>query len=147
VSQETEAIVRRLYQLAEVKDISGFVDAFTEDGVFTDQSIQVAYRGAEIGNTVVNYGKAFPDMHRELFQFYSIENIVVVQLALQGTHQGPLQFPEGTLPATGKRMDAPCCDVFELVDGKIKRFDCYPSGTVVLTQLGVLADLASHLEH
>ena len=31
-------------------------------------------------------------------------------------------------------MNAPCADVFELVDGKIKRFDCYLSGTVVLTQ-------------
>jgi hypothetical protein len=30
------------------------------------------------------------------------------------------------LPPTGNRMYAPCCDVFELVDGKIKRFDCYP---------------------
>jgi hypothetical protein len=26
-------------------------------------------------------------------------------------------------------------DVFELVDGKIKRFDCYPEGSVILTQL------------
>jgi hypothetical protein len=33
--------------------------------------------------------------------------------------------------------------VFELVDGKIKRFDCYPSGTVTLTQLGVLNDLSA----
>lgn len=33
-----------------------------------------------------------------------------------------------------KWMNAPCADVFELVDGKIKRFDCYLSGTVVLTQ-------------
>jgi hypothetical protein len=24
-----------------------------------------------------------------------------------------------TLPPTGKRIDAPCCDVFGLVDGKI----------------------------
>ena len=29
-------------------------------------------------------------------------------------------------PPTGKRTDAPCCDVFELADGKIKRFDRYP---------------------
>jgi hypothetical protein len=38
-------------------------------------------------------------------------------------------------------MDAPCCDVFELVDGKIERFDCYPSGSVIFAQLGVLGDL------
>ena len=35
-------------------------------------------------------------------------------------------------------MDAPCCDAFELVGGKIRRFDCYPSGTIIMAQLGVL---------
>ncbi len=42
---------------------------------------------------------------------------------------------------------APCCGVFELVDGKIKRFDCYPEGTMILTQLGVLGNLGAALEH
>jgi ketosteroid isomerase-like protein len=88
---------------------------------------------------VENYGRAFPDMHRELYQVYVSGDIVVVQLALQGTHNGPLSLGDGTLEPTGNRMDAPCCDVFELEDGKIRRFDCYPSGTVILTQLGVLA--------
>lgn len=86
-------------------------------------------------------------MHRELYQLYVSGNIVVVQLALQGTHLGPLHLPAGTLPPTGKRMDAPCCDVFELVDGKIKRFDCYPEGSVILTQLGVIGNLSAALEH
>jgi len=35
-------------------------------------------------------------------------------------------------------MDAPCCDVFRLKDGKIQSFNCYPSGTVMLAQLGIL---------
>jgi hypothetical protein len=70
----------------------------------------------------------------------------VVQLALQGTHLGPLWLPAGTLPATGKKMDTPCCDVFELVGDKIKRFDCYPEGSVILTQLGVIGDLNAALE-
>jgi ketosteroid isomerase-like protein len=143
VSAENEQTVRKLYDLAEQKDIAGFVAAFTEDGTFTDKSINVTYRGEDIGNTVVNYGTAFPDMHRELYQFYSVDNIVVVQLALQGTHRGPLKMPGGTIAPTGKRMDGPCCDVFELVDGKVQRFDCYPSGTVILTQLGVLDNLSA----
>jgi hypothetical protein len=37
-------------------------------------------------------------------------------------------------------MEAPCCDVFELVDGRIKSFDCYPSLTVIMAQLGVLGE-------
>jgi len=63
-----------------------------------------------------------------------------------GTNLGPLHLPVGTLPPTGKRMDAPCCDVFELVDGKVKRFDCYPEGSVILTQLGVTGNLSAALE-
>lgn len=143
MSAENEKAVRKLYDLAEQKDIEGFVAAFTEDGTFTDKSINVTYRGKDIGDTVVNYGTAFPDMHRELYKFYSVDNIVVVQLALQGTHKGPLKMPGGTIAATGKRMDGPCCDVFELIDGKVLRFDCYPSGTVILTQLGVLDNLSA----
>ena len=147
MSSENEEIIRRAYQHAEDKDIEGWVNSFTRDGTFTDQSIGVLYTGPdELGQTVENYALAFPDMHRELYRFYSTENIVVVQLALQGTHLGPLKMPGGMLKPTGKRMDAPCCDVFELVDGKIKRFDCYPSGTVVLTQLGVLENLSAAFE-
>ena len=58
---------------------------------------------------------------------------IAEDLALHGTHLGPLDLPIGTVRPTGKRMDAPCCDVFELVDGKIKRFDCYPEGSIILT--------------
>jgi hypothetical protein len=86
-------------------------------------------------------------MHRELYKFYVSGEIVVVQLALQGTHTGPLEMPFGAIPATGNRMDAPCCDVFQLKNGKIQRFDCYPSGTVILSQLGVLANLQAVLTH
>jgi hypothetical protein len=49
----------------------------------------------------------------------------------------PLKLPVGTLPPPGTGWTAPCCDVFVLADGKIRRFDCYPEGSVILTQLGV----------
>jgi ketosteroid isomerase-like protein len=99
-------------------------------------STGVTYCGETLGDLVEIYGTAFSDMHRELYRLYTSDDVVVVQLALQGTHDGPLVLPTGTIRPTGRRMDAPCCDVFELVDGKIKRFDCYPSGTVIMAQLG-----------
>jgi|SRR5580693_655186 ketosteroid isomerase-like protein len=134
---DNEQVVRRAYQIAEDKDMTAWVAAFTDDGTFTDESIGVTWSGPdELPVQVENYARAFPDMHRELHQLYVSADIVVVLLALQGTHLGPLHMPAGTLPPTGHRMDAPCCDVFELVDGKIKRFDCYPEGTVILTRLG-----------
>jgi ketosteroid isomerase-like protein len=147
MAPRNEQIVRQAYKIAEDMDMAAWVAAFTEDGTFTDESIGVTWKGpAELPVQVENYHRAFPDMHRELYQVYVSGNIVVVQLALQGTHRGPLNMPGGTLQPTGNRMDAPCCDVFELVDGKIKRFDCYPSGTVILTQLGLIGNLGAALQ-
>jgi ketosteroid isomerase-like protein len=118
----------------------------TDDSTFTDEFIGVTFRGPDgLPEQVENYARAFPDMHRELYQLYVSGNIVVVRLALQATHLGPLRLPAGTLRPTGKRMDAPCCDVFELADGKIKRLVCYPEGSVMLTQLGVIDNLSSAL--
>ena len=143
-----EEFVREAYARAEVRDIPGWVACFNPDGVFVDKSVAVTYRGPnEVGKPVVNYGTAFSDMHRELYDIYvSGDDVVVVELALQGTHDGPLWLPQGTLPPTGKRMDAPCCDVFRLKNGKIQLFDCYPSGTVILGQLGVLGNLDAVLQ-
>jgi len=141
-----EAFIRKAYQIAESQDVTAWVKCFTEDGTFTDESIGITYRGAsELGRTVEIYATAFPDMHRELYRFVSIGDVVVVELALQGAHKGPLQLPLGTIQPTGKRMNAPCCDVFRLKGGKIQSFNCYSSGTVLLTQLGLLQKLGGIL--
>ena len=106
----------------------------------------VTYRGRDLAEPVRNYATAFSNMHRELGRIYTDGNVVVVQLALQGTHDGPLQLPFGELPATGKQMDAPCADVFELDENaKIIRFDCYPEGSIIFAQLGVLTNLETAL--
>ena len=41
---------------------------------------------------------AFPDMHRELDSFYFDDNVVIVELSLNGTHKGDLAMPAGTIP-------------------------------------------------
>jgi len=139
--------VRRAYEIAEARDIQGWIDCFTPNGVFVDNSVQVTYRGpSEVAKPVEYYGAAFSDMHRELYDVYVSGDVVVVQLALQGTHDGALHLPFGMLPATGKSMDAPCCDVFKLKNGKLDRFDCYPEGSVILEQLGVLSNLGAVIE-
>ncbi|OHV47396.1 nuclear transport factor 2 family protein [Pseudofrankia sp. BMG5.36] len=138
---DNEEIIRNAYRIAEAKDTEGWLAAFTPDGTFTDESIGVTYRGQDRTFPLDNYGRAFSDMHRELHQVYVNGDMVIVQLALQGTHDGPLQAGDGIIAPTGNRMDAPCCDVFQLRDGRIERFDCYPSGTVILAQLGVLGAL------
>ncbi|HEX4621402.1 MAG TPA: ester cyclase [Myxococcaceae bacterium] len=141
-STDNEQTIRKGYATAEAMDVHGFVNTFTADGKFTDEAFGNVFTGPkELATMLEIFGKAFPDMHREIHQLYTVDDMVVVELALQGTHNGPLAVPGGFIPPTGKRMNAPCCDVFRLVNGKIKTFNCYWSAATVLAQLGVLGNL------
>jgi hypothetical protein len=144
-----EKFIRSLYAVAETKDSKLFTSMFTEGGYFYDVSAGVKYYGKDIGKTVDIYATAFPDMHRELIDVYvkDDENLVIVELTLNGTHKGPLALPVGTIPATGKVMTTPCCDVFHLENGKVKSFHCYTAGTIMLGQLGVLGNLGAAFSH
>ena len=145
MTNDNVTAVRNAYAVAERKDLEGWITLFTLDGVFIDDSVGVTYRLRALADPVRNYGTAFSNMHREPYQIYVDGNVVIVQRALQGTHDGPLRLPFGEPPPTGKKMDARCCDVFELEHGKIKRFDCYPEGSIIFAQLGVLKNLDAAL--
>jgi predicted ester cyclase len=138
-----EEIIRNLYHAAEVKDIPGFVKMFAAGGYFYDVSAGEKYYDQDIGKTVEIYARAFPDMHREIYNLYMSGDVVIVELSLNGTHRGPLELPVGTIPPTGKEIHAPCCDVFHLVNGKVTSFHCYTAATILLGQLGVLGNLGA----
>jgi len=142
-----EDFVRNAYAVAERKDLEGWRSMFNPDGIFVDESVKITYKNGDWDYPVKNYGTAFADMHRELYDTWSVGNTVFVRLALQGTHTGPLETPLGTIAPTGKKMDAPCADIFELENGKIKKFDCYPEGSIILTQLGVIENLKEAIKH
>ena len=147
-NSKNEKTVRELYRTAEVKDTKSFISLFTDDGYFWDVSAGVKYYGQDIGKTVDIYARAFPDMHRELLQFFvkDDENVVIVELTLQGTHKGPLALPAGDIPPSNNVMNAPCCDVFYLENSKVKAFHCYTAGTIILSQLGVLSNLSAAMK-
>ncbi|MEU2624966.1 nuclear transport factor 2 family protein [Streptomyces sp. NPDC007157] len=121
-------VVRRAYRYAEDVDVTGWVRSFTDDGTFLDNNISHTLRGwNELGWPVQSIARAFPDMHRELDQVHVVGNMVLPWERLDGTFISP----------TGKRQTTPTLDIFELADGKIKRFDSYPEGPVIARQLGL----------
>jgi ketosteroid isomerase-like protein len=144
-----EQLIRRLYQLAEAtsKDTPRFVSLFAGGGYFYDVAAGMKYYGADIGLTVDVYAAAFPDMHRKLDSFYFHENVVIVELSLNGTHKGDLALPAGVIAATGKEIHAPCCDVFHIENGEIVSFHCYVAVPILLGQLDVLMNLGAALKH
>lgn len=146
--QRNEKVIRELYGAAEAvsKNTPHFVEMFGEGGYFYDVSAGKKYYGEEIGYTVDVYATAFPDMHRELAQMYFQDDVVIVELTLNGTHRGNLEIPEGIIPPTNKEMHAPCCDVFHLKDGKVLSFHCYVAVPILLKQLGIFKNLSAAIK-
>ncbi|MCX7318369.1 MAG: ketosteroid isomerase, partial [Hyphomicrobiales bacterium] len=66
-------------------------------------------------------------------------HVVVVELAIRGTHEGDSVLPSGVVAATGRTIDVPCCDVFYLKNGKVVSFHCCNVATVMQQQLGILS--------
>jgi ketosteroid isomerase-like protein len=89
---KNEAAVRNAYAVAERKDLEGWINLFTPDGAFTDNSVGATYRGRALADPVRNYGTAFSNMHRELYRVYADGNVVVVQLALRERRTRRVQY-------------------------------------------------------
>jgi len=146
--QRNAVVIRELYASAEAaaKNTPKFVSMFGDGGYFYDVGAGKKYYGKDLGYVVDLYASAFPDMHRELYNMYFNDDLVVVELSLNGTHRGNLAIPEGVIPPTNKEIHAPCCDVFHLVDGKVVSFHCYVAVSILLGQLGVFKNLSAAIK-
>jgi hypothetical protein len=133
-----EDVVRRLYADAEGGDVDPerIAALFTDEGYMCDMATQTTFRGRDIGDCILGLLNAFPDLHRELLEVRSFDDMVVVELAMRGKHTGPLPQPSGTLDATGRTIDVPSCDVFRLEASRIASFHCYNEASVMRRQLG-----------
>ena len=136
---DNEGIIREIYAAAEGQgtNIEKFVSMFSPEGYMWDMASGMKFRGKAIGNSIASLASAFPDLHRELLKIHVAENVVIVELAIRGTHKGELRLPSGTLAPTGKVIDVPSCDVFHLENGKVISFHCYNEASVMQQQLGV----------
>lgn len=79
------------------------------------------------------YGDAFPDAVMTVKRKVVDGNLAICEMEVNGTHTAPLR----DLPATGKRVRTPICNVLEVRDGLIYREQDYFDLLGMLRQLGV----------
>ncbi|SEL31218.1 nuclear transport factor 2 family protein [Streptacidiphilus jiangxiensis] len=138
------AVVLGAYHDAEGAslNVDDFVNRFTDDGVFNDMVAGQSYRGQALGDVLTNMASIFPDVHRDLRSITVSGDEVSLELAIQGTFEGPAPTPAGTLKPNGARIDVPTADFWYLKDGKITKFDCFVGYTDMYAQMGVNLDWA-----
>ena len=93
----------------------------------------------EVTKAGMGWRDAFPDARGEITNAFSAGEQGVFQITWTGTHKGDLVSPAGTIPATGKRVNVPACQVIQVREGKIAVTDHYFDLMTMLVQLGVTA--------
>jgi len=145
-AQETERLVREQYDAYNARDWARSQANAHPDIVTVMIPTGQEFRGHE-GQVAYLQGwaTAFPDSTVEVTRVIATESTAAVEFRGRGTHTGPLATPMGVIPPTGRRVDFPLCDVWEVRDGKVARTHNYFDVMTMLTQLGVAPPAALDL--
>jgi steroid delta-isomerase-like uncharacterized protein len=82
---------------------------------------------------------AFPDAVGTVTSAVASGNKAALEVTWKGTHTGPLETAEGTLPASGKRQETPAAFFFTFEGDKIKESRHYFDSMTLLKQIGAAA--------
>jgi ketosteroid isomerase-like protein len=119
------------------RDRSGFVACYAEDCELTAPGF------AGIGHQAVTefwdaYMQAFPDNHVVLTTLVGGSPVAVEEGRLEGTHTGPLEGADGSVPPSGHRINAPYVAVHTERAGKLVSSRFYFDQLDLLAQIGAL---------
>jgi predicted ester cyclase len=89
------------------------------------------------------YRTAFPDLRHDVLPHVESDNTIAIELRVSGTHTGPMQMPQGTVPATGKHVVWDSCDYIRVRGGKVHTWHVYHDSVAFLTALGLLPPTAA----
>src|ERR1051325_7409994 len=92
---------------------------------------------AAVKQLLTAYRVAFPDLKHHVKSHVSAGDTIAIELEVTGTHTGPMQTAQGTIPATGKRVTWESCDYVRTKNGRIASWHVYHDPAPFFAALGV----------
>jgi steroid delta-isomerase-like uncharacterized protein len=106
---------------------------FAPDIVYEDCARGLTMKGRdETTGWLRGWKSSFPDATIKQATYLEAGDWTVARFHGQGVNDGPL----GDLPATGKQLDLPCCEVIRWSDGKAVEGAFYYDTATIMVQLG-----------
>ena len=112
----------------------------TDDSVFDDYTNPATMKGPKpIKDWVTGFWTAVPDLAMAKPLQFAVDDYVISETVLTGTHKGPM----GPLKATNKPVSFRSLDVMRLKDGKAAHFDTYGDMAEILVEIGAMPPIAA----
>ena len=136
---EASSVAIELMEAFNKGDFDRMAALCSPDVTYIEKGTNRTAKGVE-GVLQVAHGwkAAFPDIHGTIWASSSSGNSATLEITWTGTNDGPVEMPNGTLPATGKRVEFDDAQIYEIENGLVKTFRNYGDFVTMLTQLGVI---------
>jgi steroid delta-isomerase-like uncharacterized protein len=110
------------------------------DSVYDELGTQRKIEGPEMIVELFKAWKtAYPDAVGTVTSAVASANQAALEVTWKGTHTGPLESAEGTIPASGKRQETPAAFFFTFEGDKVKESRHYFDSLTLLKQIGAAA--------
>ena len=138
-TSDNAAIVHDLFDAFNDHDLDRAAAMVSEDFELVDFAAEgQVFRGPEgLRQWLQIFLHATPDAKVEVTNVVAAGEWVFSEHIGRGTHTGPLVGPAGTIPPTGRRIELPIGELFQLEDDKIALIHAYYDGATMMRQLGV----------
>ncbi len=136
--QDNETLVRTLFDAFNKRDFDLIGTLLDNDIEFVDIPNGKRHHGPEeVKQSMQNTLIGLPDGKVEITNLFVGGDWVCVEYISRGTNTGPFITPTGQLPPTGRKMEMPFCDLYQIKNGKIVVNRTYYDLATMMRQLGL----------
>jgi ketosteroid isomerase-like protein len=131
--------VQEFYDRFGAGDLDGAIELFDPDveSVSPGGTLMGAEAFRGYGQT---FKTAFLDSGMRVLSAIESGDTVAVEGVYTGTHTGTLATPMGDVPATGRSIALPFCDLFRFEGGLVVSHHVYWDQLAFMTQLGLMPE-------
>jgi len=140
MSQSPIEVAKAWVLAYNAKDWDALTATTASDIVYDEVATQrVLHGSSDYVAAAKGWATAFPDSQATFGLTHATGDTVTLELTWRGTHLGPLQTPNGDVPATNKKIEIRACLVITVADQKVRAARQYFDMVTMLTQLGLSA--------
>jgi steroid delta-isomerase-like uncharacterized protein len=136
--QDKTTLVHSFYDAFNKRDMTQLLSLVTTDVKWTNVPFNTVFEGHKgYREFIDNWTTAMPDCKVELVTVIVDDERAAIEFIARGTHTGPLVGPQGTIPATQKRVEMKCSEFLKIKDGQVIKGRVYFDAATLLHQLGL----------
>jgi steroid delta-isomerase-like uncharacterized protein len=119
------------------KDWNRAREVFAPEIVYDEVGTHRRLKGADDVLTAwKGWATAIPDSRATFNSEFVSGNTAVLEITWRGTHSGPLQTPDGEIPATGKKIELRAVQVVDVDNDRVRSVRQYFDMGTLLEQIG-----------